>query len=502
VLTARAARPLAALAAALPLALTACGDESATGGTPPLLRLSDASLAASAAADTAGGASGSAGWKLAGTLPSGIPGARPVYDVAATSVARGDVEHLAAALHAASVRKSGGGWVARGSGSTLLVTESGQWTYGALVCPDAVASVDLAECPVASGVGTSSSGTVTAAPGSATDSPIRDRGTPVRAHPCRGDEQCGVVQPSPPPVATLAETRAAAAPVLDALGLTALPANAGPGYVTVERSLPGTPTVGYTTALTVDADGAVIGGSGWLGEPRRGPSYPLVSARTAFDSLVTMPVPLPAIACPITAMGRSLCPAGQPRVVTGATLGLTLTYRDDGRPILVPAWLFDVRGSDVPVAQIAVAPRYLGAPVPPSVAPVPPDQPIGTKPGGGGSIGSAEPGPAVPPDQPDQPGQTSELTPSSYRLEDGGRTLVLQVTDGICVPARYDGATKEGESTVVVTVTKTETATPDPDKACPEIARIFDVPVALDAPLGDRTVQTADGTEVPRAENR
>jgi hypothetical protein len=36
--------------------------------------------------------------------------------------------------------------------------------------------------------------------------------------------------------------------------------------------------------------------------------------------------------------------------------------QDDGRPTLVPAWLFTVKGQDEPLAQIAVEPTYLAPP--------------------------------------------------------------------------------------------------------------------------------------------
>jgi len=70
------------------------------------------------------------------------------------------------------------------------------------------------------------------------------------------------------------------------------------------------------------------------------------------------------------------------------TLGLTLDH-EGSRPVLVPAWLFTVKGAAdaEPLAQIAVDPKYLAPPVPPGGVPsgvntaspnaVPPGPPTG-----------------------------------------------------------------------------------------------------------------------------
>lgn len=60
--------------------------------------------------------------------------------------------------------------------------------------------------------------------------------------------------------------------------------------------------------------------------------------------------------------GKPGCADLPPTVITGATLGLTMA-QDAGRPTLVPAWLFTVRGQDEPLAQVAVQPSYLAPPV-------------------------------------------------------------------------------------------------------------------------------------------
>src|SRR3954451_8431465 len=75
-----------------------------------------------------------------------------------------------------------------------------------------------------------------------------------------------------------------------------------------------------------------------------------------FGGLASMLEPAMAWAEP---MGGSPASGGDVEV-TGAAYGLTLAF-DDGRPVLVPAWLFATKGSDTPFARVAVEPRYVGA---------------------------------------------------------------------------------------------------------------------------------------------
>ena len=101
--------------------------------------------------------------------------------------------------------------------------------------------------------------------------------------------------------------------------------------------------------------------------------------------------------------------------ITGATYGLMLAF-DDGAPVLVPAWLFAIDGSDFPMAQVAVQTRYLGEP---------------SNLGGGGSGsggGSSTPGSAgtgtvvdpAPPAPAGQPGDDPVVDPGT--AADGGGT--------------------------------------------------------------------------------
>ena len=121
----------------------------------------------------------------------------------------------------------------------------------------------------------------------------------------------------------------------------------------------GLPTWGLRTLVDVDRLG-VLGALGVPSRPAAGDAYPIITAAAALDLLRAMPRAEPAIAC---AVGSS-CPGTAPQVVTGARLGLTMAY-DDGSPVLVPAWLFSLEGTDDPVAVVAVERRYLADPAPP-----------------------------------------------------------------------------------------------------------------------------------------
>lgn len=65
-------------------------------------------------------------------------------------------------------------------------------------------------------------------------------------------------------------------------------------------------------------------------------------------------------------VGVQGCAPTPDQVVTGATLGLTQAYTTDRGILLVPAWLFQVRGESTPVAVGAVQQAFLGQPKPPS----------------------------------------------------------------------------------------------------------------------------------------
>ena len=160
------------------------------------------------------------------------------------------------------------------------------------------------------------------------------------------------VPPAKPPASpSLTVVRTAVAPVLRALGLDPAAAHVTGGEVRLDPMLDGLPTAGWATRLQVAADGTLTAGTGWLARPTRGAAYPLVGARAALDALPEPPRML--MPCPAPA-----CSPEPVREVTGARRGVVLQMLQGGAPLLLPAWLFDIRGADEPLVAVAVAPRW------------------------------------------------------------------------------------------------------------------------------------------------
>lgn len=130
----------------------------------------------------------------------------------------------------------------------------------------------------------------------------------------------------------------------------------------------GSTVLGHETRVAVDEHGKIVDADGWLATSTAGPTYPLISARQAYDQLRQQPQ---------TDDGAG-CAAMPDRAVIEATLGLTQAFSLDRGPLLVPAWLFQVRGERTPIAVVAVERAFLG-------------EPKQTSPGGGPTVGS-EPG--------------------------------------------------------------------------------------------------------------
>ena len=383
--------PVALAAAVVAIVLTVTslvGSGGTRSGRPALLHLAGNAGVALAGAEPAadnggsgGGPPGASPYVLDGTLPADQPADQPVWrittadDAAATRVAR-------ALGLAGDPTRIDGGWVLRASGGLrLAVREDGSWTYG-MDCfagrPVTEESLDVM-CATASG-------SSTAGPPDASGG---DAGDPV--------DPPQTVPPGP----SADKARAAAAPMFDALGLAdaRVTVTEGSPTTSVQASadVHGTPTVGLSTTLSFTGDGELANGDGWLVDVTRGDSYPVVTAQRAFELLKEQPRPMIEM-CLRRPDGKPGCADIPPTVITGATLGLAMA-QDAGRPTLVPAWLFTVRGQDEPLAQVAVEPSYLAPPPTPSDLPgsVPPD-------GGSGSgtsvppNGGSEPGSPGPPD--------------------------------------------------------------------------------------------------------
>ncbi|MET8895561.1 hypothetical protein [Streptomyces albogriseolus] len=288
-----------------------------------------------------------------------------------------------------------------------------------------------------------------------------------------------------------AAAKKAAAPVLKAVGqddakLDASQVLDGSRVVNADPEVGGLPTYGWTTGVVVGASGEVVGGSGRLAEPVKGDEYPVVSAREALDAMNGAPgagdrVEIGGCATPVPldeGQQQEPCapaakqPAGDTVSVDEAVFGLA-AHSVDGRPALVPSWLFEVRpaGSDNPftVTHPAVEPEFLAAPT-----------------GSGERPGEEPSGPG---DEPTSAPATREVEVEGYTAQ--GDELTVTFTGGVCADYKATASESEGEVTVRVT------ETPWPDKVCILIAKQYEQTLRLDAPLGDRQVVTADGEPVP-----
>ncbi|MFJ4962230.1 hypothetical protein EES43_06745 [Streptomyces sp. ADI96-02] len=377
-------------------------------------------------------------YRAAGELPDG-PGEAAVYRAAGT-VAPADVARLAKALGI--------------PGSPRTVGAS--WQVGDEDGPGALLKVGKQ------------------APGSWTFT----RSVPAR--PCDPGMMCANEGPGAggDPVSP-AEAKAAAAPVLKAVGQGDATLNTnqlmeGVRVVNADPKVGGLPTYGWSTGIQVGPDGEVTGGSGQLKALEKGDVYPAVGAEQALKRLnaasrggggdvagCATPVPLEGEPKPsqpqcVPSNGNR---APEKRTVHEAVFGLAL-QQVGGRQALVPSWLFTVRaapgGPESVVTQVAVPEEFLAEPP------------------------SAEPG--------------GERKVTSY--DAGGRTLEVTFWGGVC--STYTASARESAGQVRIVVT--EKPRGGEKKPCVMIAKELKRTVALDAPLGDRTViDAASGAKVPRS---
>ncbi|MFF0225633.1 hypothetical protein [Streptomyces sp. NPDC004629] len=430
------------------------GPASGAGGTPPRLALDGYAAPSAGSPAPSGGTNGIAPgepapygvtYKASGALPDG-PGSAPVYRPAGEVTAE-DVARLAVALgvDGKPVTDTAGWRVGSGqdgAGPSLRVAGQapGNWTFQRY------------------------------APG--TDN-------------CKGTTTCtqGPADPAAEPVSVPAAEQAAA-PVLKALGqddakIDASRVVGAQRVVNADPVVGGRPTYGWTTGLTVSGQGDVVAGSGLLKAPEKGDTYPVLSARRTLDLMNAAPrtdhrmgiggcagpVPLKdRLEQPCEAEPPTAAPRQGTATVRAAVFGLA-AHSVRGRQTLVPSWLFEVRGTGArdafTVTYPAVDPEYLGA-ASPSAAP------------------PAESGPAP---------KTRDVTVDGYTAEDS--KLTVSFMGGVC--ADYTASVEESAKRVTVTVTEK----PWPDKVCILIAKEYRKTVALDAPLGGRSVVGTDGKPIP-----
>ncbi|MEE1759302.1 hypothetical protein [Streptomyces sp. SP18BB07] len=300
-----------------------------------------------------------------------------------------------------------------------------------------------------------------------------------------------------------AVARKAAAPVLKAVGQDDAKLDAGQlmGAVRVVNADPevgGLPTYGWSTGVQVGADGQVVGGSGNLKSPVKSDTYPVVDAERALELLngsgqgvdterggiggCTGPVPLAGengaagesgtvVADETPCERTTALPKPEPVTVENAVFGLA-SHAVDGRPALVPSWMFEVRpagaGDSYTVTHPAVDPAYLAAPESRS----------------------------EPTERPGEPGDTPPTDSSSHKVKVQGYTvdgdeLTVSFWGGVC--SDYAASVSEEPGEVKVTVTET----PREGKVCIMIAKVVERTVSLDEPLGDRKVVGSDGATIP-----
>ncbi|WP_405947423.1 hypothetical protein OG588_13120 [Streptomyces prunicolor] len=420
---------------------------SGADGTPPPLALDGYS-----SGGTSGIASGEPNpygqtYKAVGSLPGG-PGSAAVYSPEG-EVGKDDVARLAKALGVTGRPMAEGQyWKVGGqdgSGPSLEVNKAapGMWTFSRY------------------------------APG--TDD-------------CTGTSNCrkDPAAPASDPVSE-AVAKKAAAPILKAVGQDDAKVDASQlmgaqRVVNAEPVIGGLPTHGWTTGLTVSAQGEVVGGSGQLAAPMKGDVYPVLSAQKTLDLMNAAPgtdhrMGIGGCASPVPLKDRLEAPCGQSTdaasasatpaqasaAVEHAVFGLAV-QSVDGKQALVPSWLFEVRQSGAQdsftVTYPAIDPKYLAAANTPTPT--------------ASSTATAKP---------------HDVKADGWSAD--GKSLTVAFTGGVCADYKASAVESSGEVTVTVT------ATPWPDKICVMIAKVYHQTVQLKAPVGDRKVVGPDGETIP-----
>ena len=322
---------------ALWLARGGAGDNVRPAARPHVLHLASASTVTTAMSTTSTELTAPAQpYDLVGTLPPGTPNDQSLWRL--RSATADDARQVAEALRLpGAMQRVDGGWALRDGSNRLVVRDDGSWSYGMDCSPDTPVSDEDVN------VGCASAGAV------AVDPTVT---TPVPSYPT-GPSESGA--------------RATASEVFDRLGITdaSTVVFTGDPMATVQASpsVHGLASSGWVTTVQVDGSNNVVSADGWLSGPAQDASYPVIPARTAFDALQTQPRP-ELMLCAQRPDGKPGCADIPPAEVTGATLGVMLD-QDGGHPVLVPAWLFTVKGQDAPVGQVAVDPSYLSTPASP-----------------------------------------------------------------------------------------------------------------------------------------
>jgi len=341
---------------------------------PPVLHLASVAggsfsqpVQPAASASHNGGAAGSSpsgsGWRLEGTLPSG-PSSGRVHLLAAGTTTRAFVSALARALGmSGQPQHLNDGWYLVSGTTELSVSELAgrHWTYsnhgcitGPVLDPQTGTACAVAKSappiPPSPGAG--------GAPRGAGFSPPPTASSPVQ-----------VPQPQPVPQSV---ARSLARSVFESVSVNPdavrVDTAGGQRNIVFSPEVAGWTVLGLETRVSVDEHGQIVDASGWLGTPTAGATYPLISARQAYDQLRQQPQPLmeAGMAPCRSVSGTAGCAPTPDRVVTGARLGLTQAYGTNRGILLVPAWLFQVRDEPTAMAVVAVEAAFLQEPNQPS----------------------------------------------------------------------------------------------------------------------------------------
>ncbi|WP_419248922.1 hypothetical protein [Streptomyces canus] len=307
---------------------------------------------------------------------------------------------------------------------------------------------------------------------------------------CDSATVCGAEQtPTGSPV-SVAVAEKAAAPVLKAAGqdgakLDASQVMGAQRVVNADPVVGGLPTYGWTTGVTVNGQGEVVGGTGQLKAPVKTDTYPVLSAEKTLSLLNKVPATdhrmgIGGCASPVPLKDRLEAPCGESTAspakstltVEKAVFGLA-SHPVAGRQALVPSWLFEVRAAGAKdaftVTYPAVDPTYIASPA--TATPTSPATPT------------------APSDQPTSAPKTRDVKVDGYSAE--GDELTLSFTGGVCGDYAATASETSGEVTAKVTYT------PWPDKVCIMIAKEIQKTVPLKEPLGDREVVGTDGKDIP-----
>ncbi|MDT0310477.1 hypothetical protein RM780_26530 [Streptomyces sp. DSM 44917] len=451
-----------------------------------------------------------AGWselRLTGEVPA-APERAGVRGLG--EVSRERAQELAAALGLPGEVAGGsdGGWTVASEDAVSLTVQReapGHWSYGGM------AYSELEPAPDGGGAGAApgseGGGDSAGAPADGTTYELAVPDGPdgsVSSEDAERPDADGREAPSEE------EARAAAGPVLEALGLEGDRAEvtvvATGGAERVVRATPvvdGLPAHGLETELYVGPGGRVTGAWGALARPDEGEDAEVTL--TAEEALAEYnawaaagPRPEPAIACVPEEVAD--CPLPAPLLPLEVTAGFGLElHHADGEAVLVPSWLFLPAGD----AGTSRARYVAGHPAVPFRY---------EEPGADGDPGADDPrsapaelpdsGPADAREEGEEGGGTEEAAPEGaqrtgwsvapYDPED--RTLTVRFYGGVC--ETYEATARETADAVHLGV---ETAGSDPGEVCILIAQEQTAEVELEEPVGDRELLDPAGEAIPVA---